>query len=99
MPAARILGASIPLLLLLIAVFGIPWMLRREKRRSSVPAHVKEMQAWRGLSTQEQAAADGAALDAADAFEWARAEARERAEDAARLAVERAADINVQYHP
>lgn len=87
------------MLLLLIAVFGIPWMLRREKRRSSVPAHVEQMRAWRRLSTQEQAAADGAALDAADAFERARAEARERAEDAARLAVERATEVNALFRP
>jgi hypothetical protein len=84
---------------LIVSLVGLPVVFWWERRRPSVPARVVEMRAWRGLSTQKQAAADGAALDAADAFERARAEARERAEDAARLAVERAADINVQYHP
>lgn len=69
-----------------------------ERIRPSVPVHVAEMRAWRGMSTQEQAAADVQAMQEA-AFWEHEAVVRAGAEESARLAVQRAAEINVQYHP
>jgi hypothetical protein len=105
MSAARILGVLFPLVFL-IAVFGIPWMLRREKRQptsyprrlSSQEAEVRvaegrvpSLEEWRQLEGG-QAAWDAAVLRAS-------AVAEENARDAARLAVERAANTNALYHP
>jgi hypothetical protein len=84
--------------ILVVSVIGVPVAFLREKRRSSVPAHVAEMRAWRGLSTQEQAAIDAQAIKVA-AFREHDAEVRAGAEQAARLAVERAARTNALYHP
>jgi hypothetical protein len=98
MPISEILVRLLIPAVLVVAVVGVPVAFWREKRRSSVPAHVAEMRAWRALSTQEQAAADAQAMKVA-AFREHDAEVRAGAEQAARLAVERAAAINVQYHP
>jgi len=81
---------------LLLALVGLPAALWWEKRRPTVPAHVAEMRAWRRLSTGEQAAADEAALEEASVVEAA---ARRDAEDAARLLVERATEVNALFHP
>jgi hypothetical protein len=91
---ARLLVPAI----VVVAVLGVPLAMWWEKHRPSVPAHVAEMAAWRRLSTQEQAAADAQAMKDA-AFREHDAEVREGAEQAARLAVERAARTNVPYHP
>lgn len=86
--------------IMLVAVAGIPLQLWWESRHPSSypgsPEHeaalesaeggaAPSLRVWRGLSTGEQAAVDEAALGAA--------------EDAARLAVERAAEINALHRP
>lgn len=71
---------------LLIAVLGVPIQLWWERRRPSSYARRGDALAdWRLLSTGQQEYADEVALHAA--------------EDAARLAVERATQINAVYHP
>ncbi|MCL8016943.1 hypothetical protein [Streptomyces sp. AS02] len=84
---------------LIVSVVGTPLYLWWEKRRPSVPAYVAEMRGWRRLSTAQQAAADREAIVTAAFFEEVDAEARQRAEEAARLAVERAAQINALTRP
>lgn len=110
MPAARVLGVLLPLVFL-IALAGIPWMLRRERRRPSAypgsAAHrealeragVTSMAEWRRRSTEEQEAADTAALDRAQDIEVAAEGAVWEAERAAQVAVERAASVNALYRP
>jgi hypothetical protein len=85
---------------MLVAVAGIPlqlwWQSRHPSSYPGSPEHeaalksvedgsAPNLRVWRGLSTDQQAAADEAALVAAV--------------DAARLAVERAAEINVLHRP
>jgi hypothetical protein len=94
MSAARILGALLPLVLL-VAAAGVPWMLRRERRRPSVPEPVREMRAWRSLSTAEQEAVDDAALDLA---EQAELDAVDDAREAAEFLAHRA-QANALFHP
>lgn len=84
---------------MVVAVLGVPLMLWWERRRPSVPEDVAAMRAWRRLSTAQQAAADREAIVTGAFFEEVDAEARWRAEDAARVAVERAAEINALHHP
>ncbi|MDX2658330.1 hypothetical protein PV402_39790 [Streptomyces scabiei] len=80
--------------ILLAAVAGIPLSLLWEKvRPSSYTARVgdavgADLAVWRGLSADQQAAADAFAL-----------EAQESAEDAARLVVERASQANARSRP
>ncbi|KFG02743.1 hypothetical protein IQ62_00225 [Streptomyces scabiei] len=76
--------------ILLLAVAGIPLSLLWEKVRPSSYTRrpregTGELASWRRLPTYEQAALDREVLDAA--------------EDAARVAVERSAEINVLYRP
>lgn len=80
---------------LLLCIAGIPLALWWERRHPSVPAHVAEMRAWRGLSTAEQEAVDTAALDLG---EQAELDALADAEDAARDLVHRT-QVNALYHP
>jgi hypothetical protein len=85
---------------LLVAVAGIPlqlwWQQRHPSSYPGSPEHLAALESvedgsapnlrvWRGLSTAEQAAVDEGAL--------------RTAEDAARLAVERAAEINALHRP
>jgi hypothetical protein len=85
---------------MLAAVAGMPRQLWWQSRHPSSYPGCSEHEAalesvedgtapglrvWRGLSTDQQAAADESALDAA--------------EDAARVAVERAAEINALHRP
>ncbi|MFM9780377.1 hypothetical protein [Streptomyces scabiei] len=79
--------------ILLAAVAGIPLSLLWEKVRPSSyttrgDALGADLAVWRGLSADQQAAADAFAL-----------EAQESAEDAARLVVERASQANARSRP
>lgn len=85
--------------LLVLALVGLPVAFWWEKHRPSVPAHVAEMRAWRGLSTGEQAAADAEAVAIRVAIDKANEEAADRAKEAAQLAVDRATNVNALYHP
>lgn len=100
MPAARVLGASIPLFLLLAAVVGAWWVVREERRNpSSYPeraARRSDLEGWDALSTQEQEAADTAALDLA---EQAELDAEDDAREAAQFAVYRMGQVNALYRP
>lgn len=91
--------------LLLLAVVGIPASLWWERRHpSSYPAQqsalekagVDSMAGWLALPAEGQEAADTAALDEA---EQARLDAEDDAREAARVAVQRAVDINTLTHP
>jgi hypothetical protein len=104
MSAARVLGALVPLVFL-IAVVGIPWMLRREKRRPTSYLRTRKYagdavhERWRLLPTQVQAAADAEAIAegmVADGFDAA---ARARAEESVRRAVQRATEVNALFRP
>lgn len=110
MSAARIIGVSIPLFLLVIAAVGALWVLRQERRDpSSYPRQEGvrgDLPAWRGLSTDQQREVDDAALggpaNVRQTPEEA-AEVRERAEsdavEAAEFAVYRMNQVNVLYRP
>jgi hypothetical protein len=80
---------------LLVALVGTPVALWWERRRPSVPEHVREMRAWRSLSAAEQEAADTAALDLA---EQADLDAVDDAREAAEFLAHRAQD-NALFHP
>ncbi|MFE6412640.1 hypothetical protein ACFVOR_37535 [Streptomyces sp. NPDC057837] len=90
MSAARILGASIPAVLLLIALFGTWWVVRQERRKPTSYTRQEPSPAqWRAMSTVEQEAYDNAVLDAAEAAEVAvrravDAQVQQAIEDAAR---------------
>ena len=75
MSAARILGALLPVALLLFAsVVGTWWLAQRERRRPSSYSRRPEVLArWREMSAEAQAAHDTAVLDAAEAAENAAA--------------------------
>lgn len=82
MSSARLLGAVVPVVLLLAAAVGALWVRRQERRApSSFTRRSDGMAVWRSMSTSEQEAYDTAVLNAAQAAE------------------ERAAVINVLYHP
>ncbi|MDX2998148.1 hypothetical protein [Streptomyces scabiei] len=83
--------------ILLVAVAGIPLSLLWEKARPSSytargDAVGADLSVWRGLSTDQQAAADAFALEAQESAEV-------DAEDAARLVVERASQANARSRP
>ncbi|GGW56401.1 hypothetical protein GCM10010503_36910 [Streptomyces lucensis JCM 4490] len=78
MSAARLGGALVPVSLLVIAVVGIWWVLRQERRRPSsharrgVPVHLggePSPEEWRQMSTEAQGAYDTAVLNAAESAE------------------------------
>ncbi|MFF4527045.1 hypothetical protein [Streptomyces bluensis] len=77
--------------ILIVAVLGVAFQLWWERRHpSSYPGsreHAGDLGLawWRSLSTERQAAVDRAAI--------------EHAEESARLAVQRAVEINAAYHP
>lgn len=105
----RLIGLLLPLMFL-VAFLGIPLMLLRERRRPTSytrsPGYlagreqdVADPAVWRVLPTRVQAAVDADAIAdgvVADGFDAA---VLARAEESARLAVQRAADINAQFHP
>ncbi|MDX3175296.1 hypothetical protein PV382_23900 [Streptomyces scabiei] len=84
--------------ILLVAVAGIPLSLLWERVRPSSytarggDAVGADLAVWRGLSTDQQAAADAFALEAQESAEV-------DAEDAARLVVERASQANARSRP
>lgn len=90
MSAARILGALLPVLLLLfLAGAGVWWAVRREP--SSRPEPAGDLAWWALLPTEEQAAYDAEVIEATAA-----------AEDDARAAAEHLAhrvQINTLTHP
>lgn len=77
MSVDRLPGLILPLVFL-IALAGIPWMLRRERRRPSPythsPEYLRAAATWSQKSTAEQEAYDNAVLDAAEAAERAAAQ-------------------------
>jgi len=103
MPSARLLGVLITLAFL-VAFLSIPLALWWEKRRpSSYPtqqealeaAGVTSMAEWRRLRTEDQEAADTAALDRA---EQAELDAEYDAREAAEFLAQRA-QANALFHP
>lgn len=99
MPVSELIARLLIPAILVVAVLGVPAALWWERHRPSVPAHVAEMRGWSQLSTAQQAAHDDESIATRAAIEKAEREARARAEDAARLAVERRAEVNVLFHP
>jgi hypothetical protein len=108
MSADRLPGALLPLLyvvaVLVLSAAGAALMLRHERRHpSSYPgqrealeaASVTSMAEWRRRSTEEQEAADTAALDLA---EQAALDAEDDAREAAAHLVQRA-QANALFHP
>jgi hypothetical protein len=95
MSAARLVGAFVPVLLLVIAGVGTWWVLRQERRESSyarrgVPVELggePSLEEWRQMSTKAQAAYDNSVLDAAESADAT----------AARMA--EAAKRNALFHP
>ncbi|MGI5398330.1 hypothetical protein ACQEVG_02495 [Streptomyces sp. CA-135486] len=78
MSAARLIGALVPVSLLVISAVGTWWVLRQERRRPSsytrrgVPVHLggePSLEEWRQMSTEAQAAYDTAVLDTAESAE------------------------------
>lgn len=107
MSSARLLGALVPVSLLLIAAVGAWWVLREERRNptsytrkaAAVPARTPMYlggeptpEEWEGMTAAGQEAYDTAVLNAAEA-----------AEDAVRRAgeqkLERAVYVNSLYRP
>ncbi|MEU5323038.1 hypothetical protein AB0G67_40740 [Streptomyces sp. NPDC021056] len=85
---------------LLIALLGIPWMLRRERRRpSSYTRRAGSVQAWLALPSAKQAATDRRTLARSARAEAGDTETSERLEAAGRAAVEAASRTNSLYHP
>jgi hypothetical protein len=99
MPTSELLTRLLIPAVLILAVIGLAIALWWEKRRPTVPAHVAEMRAWRRLSTKEQAAVDAEAITIRVTIDQTNKEAAARAEEAVRLAVERAARTNALFHP
>lgn len=96
MSAARILGALLPVLLLLfLAGAGVWWAIRREPSSHS-PEPSGDLAWWALLPAEEQEAYDTAVLDRA---EQAELDAEDDAREAARVAVEQALQINTVFHP
>lgn len=95
MSAARVLGSLLPLVFL-IAVVGIPLMLRRERRHpSSYTRRPDVLAEWRAMSTAEQEEVDNASLDLG---EQAEIDARQDAVEAAEDLLNRVR-INALHHP
>ncbi|MFG2970884.1 hypothetical protein ACGFZS_47210 [Streptomyces sp. NPDC048288] len=68
MSAARLIGAAVPLTLLLIGVLGAVWVRRQERLEpSSFTRRPDGLAVWRSMSVSEQEAYDTAVLDAAQA--------------------------------
>lgn len=88
MSSARIVGAVVPVMLLLIALAGALWVRRQERReRSSYLRRPGVLADWHAMSTDAQRAHDNAALDAAEAAEHTTARMAE------------AAKRNALFHP
>ncbi|NUS82756.1 MAG: hypothetical protein HOY75_08380 [Streptomyces sp.] len=95
MSFSRLLLAS-PALVMLVAVVGVWWMLRRERRNPTSYTRRPDVLAdWDALSTAEQEAVDEAALDVG---EQAEIDARCDAGEAARFLADQVR-INVLYRP
>jgi hypothetical protein len=99
MPTSELIARVLIPAILILAVIGVPLAMWWEKHRPTVPAHVAEMRAWRRLSTQEQAAVDAEAITIRVCIDQTNKEAAARAEEAVRLAVERAARTNALFRP
>ncbi|MGW0556049.1 hypothetical protein ACWDZ6_17880 [Streptomyces sp. NPDC002926] len=78
MSAARLIGALIPVSLLVISGVGTWWVLRQERSRPSsftrrgVPVHLggkPSLEEWRQMSTKTHGANDTALLDTAESAE------------------------------
>lgn len=97
MSAARIVGALLPVLLLLfLAGAGVWWAFRRGPS-SSGPEPSGDLAWWALLPAEEQEAYDTAVLDRAEQAELD-AEAEDNAREAARHLAHRA-QVNALYHP
>lgn len=91
-------GWLVPAIVVVSAV-GTPVVAWWERRHPSVPADVAEIRKWRRLSTEEQARADAEALAEGAVGDGFDAACQGLAEQRARDAVLRAAEVNALYHP
>lgn len=94
MSAARLVGASVPVLLFVIAVAGTAWWLWRERRGEEAARRVPvelggepSLEEWRAMPAAAQEAYDNSVLDAAESAERASARMAE------------AAKRNALFHP
>lgn len=97
MSAARLLGAAVPVFLLLVAVVGGVWAVRKERRRPSsyTRRRVDDLALWGLLPAEEQEACDTAALDLG---EQAEIDTRQGGAESAEFLAHRA-QVNSLFHP